>query len=677
MENLLTIFEDIQSSKRSHKSHAKKINGLVTSSGKDGVAQQLLNGILDQTLIFPKKTIQIQRILDFYSTLCALANEIWQNKILTHLYERLKCANKSVRERACHVLAGFMTIICQEELEIEQQIIDSFVDNIMIRLEDRIPAVRVAAIEALKHLQDPQNDDCKIIAQFVNLLDSDDTDSVRKTVAKTISLCEKSKHALVKHIRDIKPDIRISVINRFVADTDIRQFPKEMRIAIVEAGLNDRDVGVRSATEQLLLSWLALLNHDMSKFLIYFSPTEYEDTTKLVAAALAEKVMTETHENYDVLKFLSPKWSSSLASMSATDLLWVQVKCSFVAKFQSKFTLSQFCDKILPDAARYCTLLSTTYDNRMHMNFKHLLELAPFTNSVSDVRGTQLIRDKLADMMLNPDVDSGLMEPLLSALWKMSEHDRATCHPMDVLLGTVDDLRAQAALGDEPHVLNYRAALIVQWMIQNNHYDKIQMKNGVNLVVECLQQRLTDMRVVAVTSLSVLSVLDKEIREQYLPIIKRVALEDFEDISVRIQALQGLLDMCMIANEEFTVEDRLVIDSTIAKLMDHEDSELRTIAMEGSVKLIFSGFSKDPQIMSKLLQFFFIGEEQTGEIAPRLQQMLSVFLQTFLATGDSCLEVVRLSISLFISELTTAIRDEIIQPAGVGTVSDMSLQFRQ
>lgn len=46
-------------------------------------------------------------------------------------------------------------------------------DAMMIRTKDRMPLVRVQAINALSRLQDPTNPDCPVILEFIRLMTTD------------------------------------------------------------------------------------------------------------------------------------------------------------------------------------------------------------------------------------------------------------------------------------------------------------------------------------------------------------------------------------------------------------------------------------------------------------------------------------------------------------------------
>ena len=701
----MTIFDDVQRSKRSHKTHAKKINTIVDNNkaGSTKNAKQhqsnpilltLLNGILDQTLLFPKSNPNIARVLDFFSTLAASSGEILQAKLLDHLYQRLRCTNKVVRQRACQILEGFMTILVQEQLELDQDTIEEFMLNVLQRLGDKIPTIRISAVEALKHLQDVTNENCEIIEQFLFMIENDETSSVRNAVTKNIALCDQTMPAIVKRVRDIKSEVRVSALNRFIegagTGTDIRQFSKDLRLEIVNAGLNDRDAEVRAATEKLLLRWLALLQNDVSKLFSYLAPTENEETVYLVGAALAERVFSENADHsFELLKNMAPNWNAHLSSIAATDLLWVYLKCKYCSLFYSKFELeAKFSERVLPEAGRFCQLLSTPYDEKNHLHFKYLLLLVPFVSRITDPSGSNKLLSKLVDMILDSEGDCDLIDQLLLAFWTISIKDNKTSDYaavrklMDYVRKLIqDDLSNMSGFS----MKKYRAALIVKWIFQNNHYNKDLMEEGVQFILDSLQQPHVELRAVSFSSLSVLCIVDTEIRKKYQGIIKNVALAEIvEDISVRAQAIQGLLDLCLVAGEDsesFSPTDRIDIDSAIAKLMDSEHPELKAIAMEGSVKLLFSGFSSDPNMVSKLLKFFFIGDEKSVDdedeeaisTSRRMQQILSVFLQTFLANEQSCLEVVRLSISLFISEFTTSIRDEQTEATTLALVRQLSI----
>jgi regulatory protein YycH of two-component signal transduction system YycFG len=201
--------------------------------------------------------------------------------------------------------------------------------------------------------------------------------------------------------------------------------------------------------------------------------------------------------------------------------------------------------------------------------------------------------------------------------------------------------------------------------------------------------------------------------------IKHIAINDFEDVKVKQQAQLALFDFCSVPHTSKVLLDnlqqKLDVEKFIAKTILKEDLNVlfseQPLVVEGVMKLIFCGFLVDEAVVAKLLQTFFIyqnsldiahpstktknkskssGEEvellqdMVTSDAQHLQQMLSVFLHSFLLStveinrveencmNSSCFEVVRQSMPLFIAEVTTSVRDEIVSPATLSKVITIS-----
>lgn len=180
------------------------------------------------------------------------------------------------------------------------------------------------------------------------------------------------------------------------------------------------------------------------------------------------------------------------------------------------------------------------------------------------------------------------------------------------------------------------------------------------------------------------------IRGKYRAVVQQVATGRFEDSVVQLAALEGIVDIATVAGDDFSAEERFEIDRALIVLMQNSSNSADSgenalnymndealLAIEASLKLVFRGFSRDPQLLASLLRFFFIeplADAAAGVVSvdnnrSKMEQLVSVFLHSFLACQqESCLQLVRDSLSLFISDAVIAIRDEIIPHDSLGKI---------
>ena len=158
----------------------------------------------------------------------------------------------------------------------------------------------------------------------------------------------------------------------------------------------------------------------------------------------------------------------------------------------------------------------------------------------------------------------------------------------------------------------------------------------------------------------------------YHDIIIQVVKTDLEDPLVRCQALQAVVDMAIVYNDRYTND--AILTHLLLRLHDcfNEPSLLR-IAAESTAKLLFTGRLTDPRLFANLLKFFFVpelinsnvdeDEEESGKSTGlgslvRLQQILSVFFQSFFMTGEGREQLAIQSTSELVGDMALLVRDD-------------------
>lgn len=96
----------------------------------------------------------------------------FMNVFINHLIEISGAKDKAVRFRACQTLSKLLHAL-DEDAEIDDDVWDKLQDAMLIRITDKIPVVRVQAINALSRLQDPTDADCPVIREYRQRLVSD------------------------------------------------------------------------------------------------------------------------------------------------------------------------------------------------------------------------------------------------------------------------------------------------------------------------------------------------------------------------------------------------------------------------------------------------------------------------------------------------------------------------
>ena len=188
-------------------------------------------------------------------------------------------------------------------------------------------------------------------------------------------------------------------------------------------------------------------------------------------------------------------------------------------------------------------------------------------------------------------------------------------------------------------------------------------------------------------------------------IIFQVARNEIEEGEIRSQALEALVDMAVIYEKLY--QNDLSLTAFLLLLQEGSEPALLRVGAESSAKLLFSGRLSDPKLFANLLKFFFLpnlsgngregGEEEYGGrrdsnnstegegengmdhaylgSQSRLQQILSLFFQSFFMGGSVRDSVAFGCTSDLISNLAMLVRDGDLEPTSMTKVNYVLFYF--
>lgn len=94
------------------------------------------------------------------------------NATLKHLLDACSAKDKAVRFRACQAVSKLLNAL-DEEAEVDDDMWELLQTIMLRRMTDKIPVVRVQAINAVSRLQDPSDLDCPIIKGYLQCMECD------------------------------------------------------------------------------------------------------------------------------------------------------------------------------------------------------------------------------------------------------------------------------------------------------------------------------------------------------------------------------------------------------------------------------------------------------------------------------------------------------------------------
>lgn len=150
----IQILSEVHTSLASHKNSARRLQSQLVAGNDNSIsvlATVLRNG-LDPLLLVGKKEAAVERSIKFLTEIFVSCNEWVLSQSIYHLLDRCGAADKTVRIRACQILAAVMSKMSLDA-EISDDLWDEVVKKLSPRLRDKNPTVRMWAVKALGRLQ--------------------------------------------------------------------------------------------------------------------------------------------------------------------------------------------------------------------------------------------------------------------------------------------------------------------------------------------------------------------------------------------------------------------------------------------------------------------------------------------------------------------------------------------
>jgi hypothetical protein len=511
----------------------------------------------------------------------------------------------------------------------------------------------------------------------------------------------------------------------------------------------------------LIWKWLSLVDSsNVPKFLNLLNPAENEEAALLVGATIVEELLKSEAPGLAKMKRSLKdcffKWNTlasngTAGSLTPSDILWIQIRCSYARQFLPVFPASEICDALLPDAVALCTILKDVkatliVPNQHHTKqssilkaqfvVKYLLNLAPLLIGNTDISGLSQLITECADTFLNTSVTLpwDCVEAALRAYVELHAASDPAVEAHRAVLAMAANLRDESQRltapaeegGDEvvpnPELqkllltITERGLQLTHWALQQELSNmackgSVEVNEGeeeveappasafseeLPFILEGLQRPQYQLRYLAVGCLGLICLVDPKLCDTYRGVLVHIASGDFEDVSIRSQALQSLVDFSVVFRGKYI--DDADLGNVLLRMQESGEPESMLVAAEAACKLLHSGTHHEPRLFANLLKFFFLTESlpeasPSSKLSPsgneeedlkatqedfehrvflancaRLQQILSIFFHVFTTTDVIADQVVAESIPYLVSDMTNEIKDGTVEPSSLAKV---------
>ena len=202
---------------------------------------------------------------------------------------------KAVRFRVCQFLAKLIAMIADEPtMHLRSSILDAIVDAMLVRLSDKVPIVRVHAVQALARVQEPSCGECPIISSLLWSLENDTSPDVRKVITINIAVNNETLPSLLGRTRDINAQVRRAAFLIISEKCSIFNLSIKQRLQLLQSGLKDRSPIVNEACiGGLLRSWCMEVEGDFLTLLCRLDVESSPDIAELALNGLFEQLPDE------------------------------------------------------------------------------------------------------------------------------------------------------------------------------------------------------------------------------------------------------------------------------------------------------------------------------------------------------------------------------------------------
>ncbi|KAK6369263.1 chromosome condensation complex Condensin, subunit G [Exophiala oligosperma] len=252
------IFSDAQRSLVGHKTLAKRLRRLENTPNFEAHIKQCIFRLLDVS----KSEVAGNRVIKFLTVYLEAAEATNQStsSILLALLPFLCAKDKTVRYRATQLVSQILGVLST----IDDDLYKVIRHELIKRLRDKVPAIRLEAVLALGRLVENEMEDENeeqdsdedvapgLLEKLLDVLQNDTNADVRRALLLNLPVTPKTLPYLLERARDRDGPTRRALYSRLLPNLgDFRHLSLSMREKLLRWGLRDRDEKVRKAAAHL------------------------------------------------------------------------------------------------------------------------------------------------------------------------------------------------------------------------------------------------------------------------------------------------------------------------------------------------------------------------------------------------------------------------------------------
>ncbi|KAL3630411.1 hypothetical protein CASFOL_023395 [Castilleja foliolosa] len=312
---IVRIFDDVRTSHATHSRKLKELAALRSSSPAEFCAAfcKALTPIFN----FQRRTASAERIIKYVSVFsCSHStkdgcNDEFLENLLKFLLVASVASDKTARFRACQILSEIIMRL-PDDAEVSNGLWDDVIECMMLRVGDKVPAVRTFAVRALaRFANDSENND--ILELFLEKLQLEQNGEVRKIIVMSLPPSSATLPMIVDSTLDVSESVRKAAYIVLASKYLLQNLSIKLRTTILQRGLTDRSTAVAKECLRMMKDeWLdKCCNGNIIELLKFLDVETYESVGELVMSTLLKAGLIKLQDGQTIRKFFKSNGDSS------------------------------------------------------------------------------------------------------------------------------------------------------------------------------------------------------------------------------------------------------------------------------------------------------------------------------------------------------------------------------
>ncbi|GFP96739.1 condensin complex subunit 3 [Phtheirospermum japonicum] len=312
---IVRIFEDVRTSHATHSRKLKELAALRSSSPAEFCAA--FCKALTPLFNFQRRTTAAERIIKYTSVFACShstkggCNDEFLENFLKFLLMASVASDKTARFRACQIVSEIIMRL-PDDAEVSNGLWDEVIECMMLRVSDKVPAVRTFAIRALaRFANDSENND--ILEVFLEKLQLEQNGEVRKIIVMSLPPSSATLPMIVDSTLDVSESVRKAAYCVLASKYLLQNLSIKLRTTILQRGLADRSTAVAKECLRMMKDeWLDKCCNGNSIELLKFLDVEtYESVGESVMSTLLKAGLIKLEDGQTIRKFFKSNGDSS------------------------------------------------------------------------------------------------------------------------------------------------------------------------------------------------------------------------------------------------------------------------------------------------------------------------------------------------------------------------------